>query len=570
MSRVAVLLLLVLARAAALDAPLGVVAVPAKPGGGEAQGGTAVIIAPDRALTLAEALPEGVEPTLRIAGVLIQATVLKRGPTTTAVLLGFTPPAGARLPPIAMADSTSLHLGDQVVSVGNSFGILEQDAAPALSQGIVSGLYALPADSPPVRGRGGRVLSTYRGPVIEVDAAVNDGNQGGALLDRQGRLVGLVSLALARERRLGTAVPIRLICAELGLETPTALPGGPADANTEALISHAARVASSVALVYFERPAGLGNPAGMPRPAPITGATPAYQRQRLEQDWDRYWHQQQVFYTDQPVTALVLDREHLLTAASNLHGDGERGRVLIDGGSIDCTVLAVHASLDLAVLKTASPLPLPAAELAGQIDLQCGDPLVVIGRHRQNISHTVTVGVVSAIDRRLSQSEFAFHQTDAMANYGNLGGPVVDLAGAVVGLMVMLGPSGDRPWLINSGVALFVDSTTLQQVLPGLLAGQAVTSMRTLGLGVVIAPGAERERLAITKVVPGTGAAEAGLRAGDVISMIAGRPVESLEAVSRVLVRHRAGERIAVTVLRDGVELTLQVELRAFSGEAQP
>ena len=567
MRRVIPLLVLILATAIAVDEPLGVVAIPAPTGTIEACGGTAVIIAPGQALTLAEALPEKGEPTLRIAGDLIKATVVKRGESTTAVLLSFTPPAGYHPPSMVIADSDAVNLGDLVVSVGNSFGILEQDGAAALSQGIISGLYALPADTPAVRGRGGKILSAYRGPVIEVDAAVNDGNQGGALLDGKGHLLGLVSLALARERRLGVAVPISLICRELGLVAGTVPPAGQADPATIALITHAATVARSVALVYFERPTGLGNPSGMPRPAPITSETPGYQRERLERDWDRYWHQQQVFYTDQPATAIVIDSEHLLTAASNLHGDVQRGRVLINGVAIDCTVQAVHKPLDLVILKTSAPLSMAPADLAQHPDLLCGDPVAVIGRHRQNTGHTVTVGVVSATDRRMAQSEFAFHQTDAMANYGNLGGPVIDITGSVVGMLVLLGPNEQWPWLINSGVSLFVDSATLRRVLPDLIAGKGTESMRTLGLGVGLEVDKKTNAVVITKIILGTGAADAGLEVGDQFVTIDGKSVSSPIAISRILVRHHVGDRIAITVLRDGAEKTLQVELRTFGGE---
>ena len=65
----------------------------------------------------------------------------------------------------------------------------------------------------------------------------------------------------------------------------------------------------------------------------------------------------------------------------------------------------------------------------------------------------------------MAQSEFAFHQTDAMANYGNLGGPVIDITGSVVGMLVLLGPNEQWPWLINSGVSLFVDSATIAPLL---------------------------------------------------------------------------------------------------------
>jgi S1-C subfamily serine protease len=156
-----------------------------------------------------------------------------------------------------------------------------------------------------------------------------------------------------------------------------------------------------------------------------------------------------------------------------------------------------------------------------------------------------------------------------MANYGNLGGPVIDVTGAVVGMVVMLGPSDERPWLINSGVGLFVDSATLRQVLPGLLRGENAKAMRTLGMGVSIENDPSRENVTIKAVLPGTGAADAELEGGDVIVSVDGHAVHRLEEVTRLLVRHHAGDHVTVVVNRDGTELVKQVELRPF-GEAKP
>ena len=573
MRRTASLLLLLWTTALlALDVPSGVVALPEPADNGKARvsrfGGSAVVIAPGQALTLEEALPDdGSEPLVVVGGRRLSARILRRGEATRAVLLGFDPPAGVVCAPVPLADSAGVRVGDVVWTVGNSFGILEQDGVAALSRGIVSGLYAIPADAAPARGRAGRVLTAYRGPVLETDAAINDGNQGGALLDDGGRLVGLVSLGLARERRLGTAVPLHLVLADLGLPATKEAPAGRTDPVAGALAAHATDLMPSVALVYFERPAGLGNPPGMPRPAPISDDLPGYERERLETDWDRYYHQQQVLYTDQPVSAVVIASDLLLTAASNLHGDAKRGRVLLEGGSIDCSVVAVHRPLDLALLRTVKPLPLPAATLAEHPDLACGDPIAVIGRHRAAAGHTVASGVVSATDRRQEQSEFGFHQTDAMANYGNLGGPVIDAAGAVVGLVVKLGPEDGWPWLINSGVALFVDSATVRQVLPQLIAGKGATHARTVGLGVRMQLDRASHLLEIKEVIPGTGAAIAGVMPGDLLARLDGIAVTRVIDVTRLLIRHRAGDRIEVVLRRLGEDTTLMVELKPFGDE---
>lgn len=567
--RLSLLLVLVCAaRVFALEPPTGVVAVP-NPDGlqeyGFGCGGAAVVIAPGQALTLIEALPSdgGDRVPLLIAGRMVTATVARRGETTGAVLLSFPTASGAAQPqPLEFADSTRLRIGDVVWSAGNSYGILEQDGVVALSRGIVSGLYTLPADSPVVRGRGGRVLGTYRGAVIESDAAINDGNQGGALLDDAGRLIALVTLAQTRERRLGTAIPIHLICAELDLTRPSLVPEGGSGVE-RVLADHATSVAASVALVYFERPSGPGNPPASPRPRPITDEIPPYLRERLQNEWNRYYHEQQIFYTDQAVSALVVGEDLLLTAASNLHGNPVRGRVLTEVGPVDCEVVAVHRPLDLALLRTARRLPMPIAPLSERSDLAAGDAVAVVGRHRIGAGHTVTTGVVSATERRRSQGEFVLHQTDAMANYGNLGGPVIDREGDVVGLMVFLGPSGDQPWFINSGVAPFVDAGSIRRALPGLREGTSVARGRMIGLGVSFDP----ETMRVNQLVPGAGAEAAGVAVGDVLQAVDGEAVRTIADLTRILVRRRAGDKVALRLTRDGEDLRLTVELRAFGQE---
>ena len=471
--------------------------------------------------------------------------------------------------PLALADSANLHVGDSVWTAGNAFGALEEDGAAAISRGLISGHYVIPADSPPVRGRGGRILSTYRGDVLETDAAVNDGNQGGALLDDAGRLVALVSLGSARERRLGTAIPLHLVLRDLGLDAAPATAAAPSNDLGRALVRAAGAVAQGMALVYLERTGGLGNPQAVPRPPRLVSEVPAHERERTQRWWDAYYHQQQMFYTDQAVSALVLDAEGglLLTAASNLHGEVEHGEVLLPGGAIRCQVLARNLPLDLALLKAERALPLNAITLAPSPQLAVGQPVAVVGRHTGDGGFTVTSGVVSATTRRTQQNDAMFAQTDAHANYSSLGGAVIDAAGAVVGMPVLLGPDDDaQPWAINSGVALFVDSSTMLRALPLLKQGMSTRRAPIVGLGVQLRPSADGH-LAIQRVTKGTGADAAGLLPGDVLHKADGVDVTSILVLSRVLVRHRAGDRIEVQAQRAGEPLIVQVEIKAFGDE---
>ncbi len=577
-----------IARAAAMDPPSGVVAFHGDDAalarsGGMICGGSLVVMSADGlALTLVEALPSADAPghppetvgggpdaavnppkTLTVVlpgGRTRTAEIVRRGATTTALLVRIQDlPADCR--PLAFADPRALVPGDEAWSAGNAAAAIELDAEPALSHGVISGLYDLPADAPPVRGRFGHILSTYRGQVIETDAAVNDGSQGGALLDADGRCIGLLSLAEARERRLGPAVPIHLVLADLGLTPPL-----PQAASGVSWSRPVAAAAGAVALVYLERPEGLGNPSEIPRPRPIEDV-PVFDRERAQGRWDLYYHQQQVFYTDQPVSALVVDAKAglLITAASNLHGGADHGRVLVGPDQdVDCALVAVDRPHDLALLKASGALPLPDAQFADAIPA-AGDAVALVGRHRRD-GHTVTAGVVAARDRHLEQSTVGWLQTDARADYGNLGGAVIDRSGRIAGMVALLGPD-HHDWLINSGVGMAIDAAAIRAALPGLETGTSRLNTATLGLGVVV--DVQDGHALVMEITPNTGAAAAGMLAGDTIRAVDGHPATSSAAISRAILQHKLGDHVTVAITRAGQQLDLSVELREFNREPE-
>ncbi len=547
------LLLLLVTSLAALEPPSGILAVLPEQAELDHYGGSAVLIGADG---LALSLDEAVAASATTVTVVVppgrhrQALVVRRGSRTTAVLLRVLDLPAAAVP-LTLGGATPLAVGSAIWTAGNTVGAVSLDGRCALSRGRVSGRYDLDPDMPPVRGRGGRVLSTYRGPVIEVDAAVNDGDQGGALLDDDGRLLGLTSLGEHRHRRLGTAIPIGVILADLGL------PGDLAAAPTSAATALVPQV-----LVAFARTSGLGNPTGIPRPPKLADEAPVWDRPRLQEWWDAYYHQQQVFFTDQPACALVVDAAAglLLTAATNLHGAATEGRALLaDGSQRHVEVIAVHEPLDLALLKTDSPLPGPSASFSRAVPA-VGTPVQVIAPFADGL--TATTGIVSVSGRRLHQDDRTFLQLDANANLSSLGGAVLDADGKVAGLVVMIGPRWDWPWFINSGVALAADAPAIAAALPGLRAGTGTTVPARLGLGLRLdtAPGGLR----VAWVIPGTGAAVADLRVGDLLTAVDGRPIFSREALTRILVRHVPGDTIAVTLRRGDKELTVPVEIRTL------
>lgn len=552
-----------------LDVPPGVVAVlPGSDRPSEECGAAVLIDAQGTALTLDEVVGEDRTQVVVVlpGGQRRPATVEQRAQTVKAVRLRIAWQPGDPIRPLVCARSDRLQVGVPVWTVGNAFGGLVSDGLAHCSRGVVSGLYAISEAETGQRGRGGQLLSRYFGPVIETDAAINDGDQGAALVDSAGQLLGLTSLGVAPQRRLGTAVPLAQILAGLGLPAATRDPHPGDDPAAVALAQAATAVANGLVLIYVERPAGPGNPPGLVQPPPIDPALPEYLKKRQQHAWEGYYHHRQMLYTDQPVCGLVIDPAGglILTALSNLHGRGgpmRTGRVLLGGGTqVPCELLASDQQLDLALLKAAKPLDLPAVPLAADPGLRCGDRVAVVGRHGLDMPATMTTGIVSAVDRRTAQVEHPLHQTDAAVNYGSLGGAVVDVAGACVGLVVMLGPRPDDwPWLLNSGVGIFVDSATIQAVLPELRQGKVRPAGRILGLGIVVGP-----NLQVQSVQPGTGAAGV-LQVGDRLLTIDGQPLHDHDDLSRRLIRHRVGDSVELTVQRQQEEVKLRVPLTVFA-----
>ena len=534
-----------------------VCAVPAPDpvGGGEREliGGSAVVIATDQALSVLEAfqVPVAVGGEVKLTlpgGIRRVARVERVGQTSTAVLLRLDT---SGCPVLPTADPQALPVGAPVWTVGNASGAIEDDGQGAVSRGTLSGRYELPADAPVMRGRAGRVLSTYRGPVFEIDAAVNDGSEGGAVVDADGRVVGLASLAFARERRLGTAIPIDRLLADVGLPPPVS--------GVTALVAAAAlSVPPGIVLIGFDRPQGLGNPEAVPRPPRTPDQVPVYDRPHIERWWDAYHHSQQVLWTDSPASALLIDAQAglVLTAASHVRG-ALGGRLLTVTGTPRLRVLAIDAPLDLALLTADGPVDLAPTVIDPSVPA-LGDAIAIVARHRTEVGPTRTAGIVSCSGRRLDKAGLGFMQLDARANYGSLGGAVVGAQGRVVGMVVRSSP--EAPWLINSGVTLAVDGATIAAALPALRAGTSRDQLPFLGLGVRFLPDASR--VTIATVLPGSPAETAGMQTGDIIIAVDGRPAASSVAVTRALMHHRAGDQVQVVLERKGQALTLTVTLQ--------
>jgi putative serine protease PepD len=227
-----------------------------------------------------------------------------------------------------------------------------------------------------------------------------------------------------------------------------------------------------------------------------------------------------------------------------------------NGKTYNAHVVGTDASTDLAVIKVDAPAsmihPLQVGDSAA---LQVGDGVVAIGSPF-NLRETVTSGIVSALHRTMtSPSNFTISdsiQTDAAINHGNSGGPLLNTAGQVVGVNSQIQSSSGG----NEGVGFAIPSNTVRSVVKQLIStGKAQHAF----LGVTIDSTASNALIA--GVRPGTPAASAGLKKGDVVTSLGDHKISSPDELASVINSYKPGDSVTVTYERGGQSHSVQVKL---------
>jgi putative serine protease PepD len=228
-----------------------------------------------------------------------------------------------------------------------------------------------------------------------------------------------------------------------------------------------------------------------------------------------------------------------------------------NGKTYDATLVGSDSSTDLAVIKVDAPSSqLYPVSLGRSADLQVGDSVVAIGSPF-GLQETVTSGIVSALHRSIDSLNQNFRiidaiQTDAAINHGNSGGPLLDANGSVIGVNAQIRSDSGG----SDGIGFAIPSDTVRTIAGQLIStGQAKHAY----LGIALSNSATQARVA--QVNPGTPAASAGLKAGDVITEVGGTNVDSADALSQAIDSHQPGETVTLHVTRGGKSLTVQVKL---------
>ena len=249
---------------------------------------------------------------------------------------------------------------------------------------------------------------------------------------------------------------------------------------------------------------------------------------------------------------------------TNHHVIAEADRILVrlfDGRSLRAERIGSDPDTDIALIKVESSRPLPHAALGDSDTLRVGEWVLAIGNPLA-YEHTVTVGVVSFIGRKLFDSSLdRYIQTDAAINFGNSGGPLINARGEVIGINAAISSraanigfavpinqaSAILPQLRDTGrVSRGYIGVALQDVNPDL--------QRSLGLR-------SQTGALVQDVTAGAPGARAGLRPYDVIVAVDGRAVAGNDELIQVIAARRPGTTATLQVVRDGRSLNVPVKL---------
>jgi putative serine protease PepD len=247
---------------------------------------------------------------------------------------------------------------------------------------------------------------------------------------------------------------------------------------------------------------------------------------------------------------------------TNAHVVGSAKSVTVSsstGQTYPGKVLGSFVQNDVAVVRIAAGKLKPAT-FADSSKVAIGELVLAIG-NPLGLRSSVTNGIISALGRtQLEEGGNVLPntiQTSAPINPGNSGGALVDIESRVVGMNTLAAVSpfgGTAP-----GIGFAIPSNTIKDIATQIVQhGKVVNTHRAfLGIGGATLQGGG---VLVTKVFPGTGAAKAGLKPGDVITALDGKPTPSLDALAVILAGHKPGDTVKVTVAaprKRTVEVTL-------------
>ena len=269
----------------------------------------------------------------------------------------------------------------------------------------------------------------------------------------------------------------------------------------------------------------------------------------------------------------IVTNNHVVNGAASLQV------IYADGTTVDATLVGVDTYTDLAVIKIAGTVPATVG-FGDSSSLRPGDAVIAIGSALGDYTNTVTEGIISGLNRKLSDSSGVAYdnmiQHDAAINPGNSGGPLLNLSGAVIGVnTAVVRNSGSGA--TAEGLGFAIPSNTVQQIVHTLIQSGSVTRPY---LGVAYTPLTPQRAAAqglsvdqgalVSQVTSGGPASAAGLKTGDVITSIAGAAIDQNHPLEDRLVAHHPGDSVSLSVYRPSTKETLTLNVTLGTRPSNP
>lgn len=280
--------------------------------------------------------------------------------------------------------------------------------------------------------------------------------------------------------------------------------------------------------------------------------------------WDWYYPQQQQeqkgtgtgFIID--ANGYILTNQHVIDSASKV-----TVKLQNQNQSYTAKVIGQDRDLDLALLRIDSS-NLEVISLGDSDAMRIGDSVIAIG-NPYGLDHTVTTGVVSAKGRPITISDRSYRnliQTDAAINPGNSGGPLINMQGQVIAINTAVSTTAQ-------GIGFAIPINTAKNVIQDLMDDGKVTRAY-LGIGMTeitdesasqmnIDP--STQGVVISQVATGSPAAQAGIKAGDILTAIDGKAMNSASKVQEYIQSLPVGQSVNVGIIRGGLPLNLKATL---------
>jgi len=268
-------------------------------------------------------------------------------------------------------------------------------------------------------------------------------------------------------------------------------------------------------------------------------------------------------------SGFIIREDGYVVTNAHVIGDAERIQIrLADGRRFDARVVGQDERVDLALLKI-DATGLPVALLGDSNRTRVGEFVLALG-HPFGLEQTVSFGIVSrkGAPLQVASPAFEFIQTDAAVNPGNSGGPLVNMAGEVVGVNSMAA--------VNGSIGFAVPVNLVKALLPQL-AEKGKIEWGWLGVSIAEVQDDEAAKLGlkeargvlIRQVVAGQPADQGGIKANDVVLSVNGAPVEGPRDLQRIISSTPVGTSVKIAVLRDGKETEVAVTVGAYQGPTQ-